>query len=494
METLAAFLDSAVARAPASEAVAAAPRAVVTGRLSWSELRAASREAAKKLVLAGAGKGTRIGLLCTNRLEWLPIAFGALRVGAVLVPLSTLWKRDELAHALAHADVQLLVTLDRFLRHDYLAMLREVVPDLPRPLYSSRLPALRRIVLLEGDAPGYERWSELPASVDDGFLDALERTVSPLDPATVFFTSGTTAEPKAVLHAHGALATAARGIAARLGIEPADAWWGHLPLFWSGGFVLGALATIAGGGRIVLQEVVDAASALELLEREACTIMAGWHQAGPLLDHPDFARRCLRLRKGTRADPELTRRLLGPDHRAVGCYGMSETATFVCAARSDDPEPVRLGTFGRPLGYYGIPRTQTFDAEGFFRTGDLGFVDQDGCLHFTGRLKDVIKTAGVNVAAAEVEETLLRHPAVQGAYVVGVRHPTRGENVAAFVVLRAAAAATPEELQAFCRETLASYKVPRCVFLVGETELPRTATGKVEKAALRRLAEARGGA
>ena len=527
METLAAFLDSAVARAPASEAVAAAPRAVVTGRLSWSELRAASREAAKKLVLAGAGKGTRIGLLCTNRLEWLPIAFGALRVGAVLVPLSTLWKRDELAHALAHADVQLLVTLDRFLRHDYLAMLREVVPDLPRPLYSSRLPALRRIVLLEGDAPGYERWSELPASVDDGFLDALERTVSPLDPATVFFTSGTTAEPKAVLHAHGALTTAARGIAARLGIEPADAWWGHLPLFWSGGFVLGALATIAGGGRIVLQEVVDAASALELLEREACTIMAGWHQAGPLLDHPDFARRCLRLRKGTRADPEVTRRLLGPDHRAVGCYGMSETATFVCAARSDDPEPVRLGTFGRPLegtevrivdratgdpapagregeilvrgptlmeGYYGIPRTQTFDGEGFFRTGDLGFVDQDGCLHFTGRLKDVIKTAGVNVAAAEVEETLLRHPAVQGAYVVGVRHPTRGENVAAFVVLRAAAAATPEELQAFCRETLASYKVPRCVFLVGETELPRTATGKVEKAALRRLAEARGGA
>ena len=142
----------------------------------------------------------------------------------------------------------------------------------------------------------------------------------------------------------------------------------------------------------------------------------------------------------------------------------------------------------------GAFRTQTFDAEGFFRTGDLGFVDQDGCLHFTGRLKDVIKTAGVNVAAAEVEETLLRHPAVQGAYVVGVRHPTRGENVAAFVVLRAAAAATPEELQALCRETLASYKVPRRVFLVGETELPRTATGKVEKAALRRLAEARGGA
>ena len=342
--------------------------------------------------------------------------------------------------------------------------------------------------------------------------------MSPVDWATVFFTSGTTAEPKAVVHSHGALATAARGIAERLGIGPDDAWWGHLPLFWSGGFVLGALATIAGGGRVVLQEVVDAASALELLEREACTIMAGWHQAGPLLKHPEFAGCRLRLRKGTRADPELTARLLGPDHHAVGCYGMSETATFVSAARWDDPEPIRLGTFGRPLegmeiriepvaageageilvrgptlmeGYYGVPRATTFDAEGFFRTGDLGFVDPAGFLHFTGRLKDVIKTAGVNVAASEVEAVLRRHPAVQAAHVVGVRHPTRGENVAAFVVFKARGGATPEELQGFCGESLASYKVPRHVFVVAEGDLPRTASGKVEKAALRRLAETR---
>ncbi|TMA95431.1 MAG: acyl--CoA ligase [Deltaproteobacteria bacterium] len=502
METLGAFLDAAVARAPAREALAAAPRAEVTARLGWAELRAASREAAKKLLAAGAGKGSRVGLLCTNRLEWLPIAFGALRLGAVLVPLSTLWKRDELAHALGHADVQLLVMLDR---------------ATPGALGSPRLPALRQVVLLDGEAAGCARWSELPAAVDDAFLDAVERAVSPVDWATVFFTSGTTAEPKAVVHAHGALATAARGIAERLGIGPDDAWWGHLPLFWSGGFVLGALATIAGGGRVVLQEVVDAASALELLEREACTIMAGWHQAGPLLEHPEFAGRRLRLRKGTRADPELTARLLGPDHHAVGCYGMSETATFVSAARWDDPEPIRLGTFGRPLegmeiriepavgeegeilvrgptlmeGYYGVPRATTFDAEGFFRTGDLGFVDPAGFLHFTGRLKDVIKTAGVNVAASEVEAVLRRHPAVQAAHVVGVRHPTRGENVAAFVVFKARGGATPEELQGFCGESLASYKVPRHVFVVAEGDLPRTASGKVEKAALRRLAETR---
>src|SRR5437870_3069113 len=420
METLGAFLDTAVARAPACEALAAAPRAGVTARLGWAELQAASREAAKKLLLAGAGKGARVGLLCTNRLEWLPIAFGALRLGAVLVPLSTLWKRDELAHALAHADVQLLVMLDRFLRHDYLATLRDVVPEIavaaPGALRSPRLPALRRVVLLDGEAPGCARWSELPAAIDDGLLDAVERAVSPVDWATVFFTSGTPAEPKAVVHGHAALATAARGIAERLGIGSDDAWWGHLPLFWSGGFVLGALATIAGGGRVVLQEVVDAASALELLEREGCTIMAGWHQAGPLLEHPEFAGRRLRLRKGTRADTELTARLLGSDHHAVGCYGMSETATFVSAARWDDPEPIRLGTFGRPLesmeiriepvaagaageilvrgptlmeGYYGGPRATTVHAEGFVRTGRLGLVGPAGVLPLPGRLEGV---------------------------------------------------------------------------------------------------------
>jgi len=528
MQTLGAFLDAAVARAPAREALAVAPGGEVTARLDWGALRAASREAAKKLLAAGAGKGTRVGLLCSNRLEWLPIAFGALRLGAVLVPLSTLWKRDELAHALAHADVQLLVTLDRFRRHDYLATLHDIVPELagavPGALRSPRLPALRGVVLVEGDAPGCAGWRRLPAAIDEAFLDAVEGAVSPTDLATVFFTSGTTAEPKAVVHAHGALTTAARGIAERLGIGPDDAWWGHLPLFWSGGFVLGALATIAGGGRIVLQEAVDGPSALDLLEREGCTIMAGWHQAGPLLEQPDFARRRLRLHKGTRTEPELTARLLGAGHQAVGCYGMSETATFVSAARWDDPEPIRLGTFGRPLenmevrvvepatgepaapgqvgeilvrgatlmeGYYRVPRATSFDAEGFFRTGDLGFIDAERYLHFTGRLKDVIKTAGVNVAASEVEAALLRHPAVQAAHVVGVRHPTRGENVAAFVVLRGSGGVTPEELQNFCRESLASYKVPRHVFMVADADLPRTGSGKVEKAALRRLAEAR---
>ena len=194
------------------------------------------------------------------------------------------------------------------------------------------------------------------------------------------------------------------------------------------------------------------------------------------------------------------------------------------AARYSDPETVRCETFGRPLegveiriidsetrkplprgetgeilvksptmmeGYYKVPRSATFDAEGFFRTGDRGYFDEDGCLHFGGRLKDVIKTAGVNVAAAEVEEALARHPSVKNAYVVGVPDPARGENVAAFIVLGADGSADAEAIRAFCREGLASYKVPRHVFFIGQDEVPRTGTGKIEKAALREAAISR---
>ncbi len=525
METLGAFLDAVAAAAPEREVVAHAPTDRVTARLTAAALRNASRAAARKLVALGVTKGMHVGFLCPNRLDWLPIAFGILRIGAVLTPLSTLWKRDEIAYALAHGDVATLIAVPRFLRHDYHARLVEIAPPLrdlgDAALHDPALPNLRRVVLLDDGAPGLPRWDELPAGADDALLDALEAAVSPTDPATIFFTSGTTAQAKAVVHTHGAITTSARRIAECLGVTPDDAWWGHMPLFWSGGFILGALATLAGGGRIVLQEVVEPGAALALLEAERCTIMAGWHQAGPLLEHPDFATRRLALRKGTYHAQAA--RLMGAGHQTIGVYGMSETATCVTAARFDDAEEIRTGTFGRALpgmeiriadaetrqpvargesgeilvkgstmmeGYYRVPRAASFDAEGFFRTGDRGWLDEAGNLHFGGRIKDVIKTAGVNVAAAEVEDALARHPAVQSAHVVGVPDPVRGENIAALVVLRQSNAASADALREFCRVELASYKVPRHIFVVDAAAVPRTGTGKVEKPALRRAAEA----
>src|SRR5260221_5909436 len=210
METLGAFLDAVTAADPERDAIAYAPWDRVTARLTRGALRAASRVAARKLIAAGVVKGMRVGLLCPNRLEWLPIAFGALRVGAVLVPFSTLWKRDEIAYGLAHGDVGLLLTVPHFLKHDYIERLYDILPALRRadgPLYAPAAPALRQVILLDGDASGMHRWGALADDVDDAFLDALERTVSATDLATIFFTSGTTAQAKAVVHDHAALTT-----------------------------------------------------------------------------------------------------------------------------------------------------------------------------------------------------------------------------------------------------------------------------------------------
>lgn len=523
METLPHLLDSLAAVDGSAEAVAWAPAADVQARLTWDELVAQSRLAARRLVGLGVGKGTRVGLLCSNRIEWLPLAFGILRTGAVLVPFSTLWKRDEIAYGLDHADVALLLTLPGFRRHDYLATLHEIAPELAaagaHELRAAAVPCLRRVFTVGERADGQPHFDDVEPVGDDAFLAALRERLSPADLATIFFTSGTTSQAKAVVHCHGALAASARRLAPCFGITPDDAWWGHMPLFWSGGFILGALATLAGRGRVVLHENVTAGDALTLLERERCTLMAGWHQAGPLLEHPAFDRSRLHLRKGTYH--ALAQRLMGAEHRAIGVYGMSETATVVTAARWDDPEEVRVGSFGSPLdgmqlrivdpesgaeaepgesgeilvkgptlmeGYCKVHRSETLDANGFLRTGDLGYLDERGALHFATRLKDVIKTAGVNVAAVEVEEALARHPAVRAAHVVGVPDAVRGENIVACIVPAPDTAADAGALRAFCRETLAAYKVPRHVLFLDAAEVPHTGSGKVAKAALRELA------
>jgi fatty-acyl-CoA synthase len=346
---------------------------------------------------------------------------------------------------------------------------------------------------------------------------ALAAAVSPADPATVFFTSGTTAEPKGVVHVQRALGRAAEDIARVLGIEADDRTWGYLPFFFTGGLVAVGLASLARGAAVVMQEVFEAGETLDLLESERCTLFFAWpHQAEALLAHPRFDAARLRLRKGVGANTKWAARLYPPDHQAVGTFGMTETGP-VCTAwpwntpvalrsashgpavagkeiRISDPEtgtPLPAGGEGEiqvrgPTlfsHYYRQRPGDCVDAKGFFHTGDLGRVDDDGALTFLGRIKDVIKTAGVNVAAAEVEAVLLAHPDVAAAHVVGVPDPLRGENVAAFVVPRSGV--TAEVLTAHCRERLASYKVPRHLWLRDEPSMPLKGSGKVDKLRLR---------
>src|SRR5205809_210370 len=228
--TLPAFLDGLAARFGEREALVSPRR-----RVTYAELAAESTAIARGLAARGVERGTRVGLLMPNWPEWIAAAFGVWRAGGLLVPLSTLNRPREMAYCLAHAEVRVLVAVRRFLRHDYVAGLEEGAP---------RLPALGEVVWLAPPGEG--------GAVDLAPLGApgspLAATVSPDDPATVFFTSGTTAEPKGVVHVHRALCRAAEEIAAVLGLAPEDRTWGYLPFFFAGGLVAVVLATLARGG------------------------------------------------------------------------------------------------------------------------------------------------------------------------------------------------------------------------------------------------------
>jgi len=498
-------------------------------QVSFNALLNESNRVAKGLASVGVSKGTRVGLLMPNRPEWLACAFGAFKLGAILVPLNTLLRTRELEYALRHADVTVLLTVAHFLRHDYLQMLRTMCPALDEPqqrFTAVQLPALRTVIVMGEERPAAARdfTTVLNAGVhlSDAWLAAAQGQVTPADAAAIFFTSGTTAAPKGVVHTHASMLTAAHNVADRLGLTPDDRTWGYLPFFFTGGLVAVALATLARGGAVLLQEVFDAGSTLRLMAQHGCTTLFAWpHQAEALLAHADFSKTALRLHKGVGANTQWAARLYPEDHQAVGTWGMTETGPMAASARYDDPLYVRASAHGRAMPglefrvvhpetghvlaagaegelcvrgsslmahYYKMSPAECFDTEGFFHTGDLARLDASGLLHFIGRIKDVIKTAGVNVAAAEVEAVLQQHPSVSVAHAVGIPHPTRGENVGV-VVVRRDERCIEEHLIAFCSERLATYKVPRLIVFCREADLPVLGSGKVDKQALRRLLE-----
>jgi acyl-CoA synthetase (AMP-forming)/AMP-acid ligase II len=515
-ETLPALLDAAAERYPSNEAFVG-PR----GRATFAALRADSLAIARGLAARGVGRGTRVGLLMPNRTEWLAVAFGVWRCGGILVPLSTLARQRELAHFLRSADVSVLLSVRRFLRHDYEAMLDEIAPGAgraPAPLLAPELPALRQLAWLDDEPSEAIRVLAAPGDALGGeWPGVLTARVAPADPATVTFTSGTTSDPKGAVHAHRALCRSALDVGTTLGIDASDRTWGYLPFFFNAGLVAVALATLARGATLVATEVFEPGEALDLLEAERCTVFFGWpHQAEALIQHPRFASAKLCLHKGVGANVPWSARLYPPDHRAIATWGMTETGPMFTAWPSTAALEVRASGHGAPFAgrevricdaetgkpvaegaageicvrgptlfshYDGLSPRDCFDAEGYFHTGDLGRIDARGGVHFLGRIKDVIKTAGANVAAAEVEATLLRHPAVGAAHVVPVPAGLRGEDVAAFVV--ASRPVEPAALVEHCRAELTSYKVPRQLWLRREDELPLRSSGKVDKAALR---------
>ena len=507
----------------------------------YGELFEAARAVAKGLAAAGVGKGAHVGLLLSNRPEWVVAAFGVSLVGGVVVPVNTFGTPEEIDTILRHSDASTLILQRSLLKHRFLDDLLDRHAELkdgrPGQVRCEALPALRRLfcVGLDEAEGAVETWDALllgGKEIDDRIVEGLANSVAPADDGVMIYTSGTTAQPKGVLHRQRAAVIQSWRFAEHYGLGVEDVVWTAQPFFWTAGICMSLGATLAAGGTLVLQEVFDASKALDAIEREGATVIHAWpHQEKALADHPSAGARDLsRVSKVNFSSPLAPLCGIKNDEWGThGSYGLSETFTLASAIPANAPAEDRERTSGRPLpgmdfrildpetgetlaageegeiavkgltlmrGYYKVESENVFDADGFFHTQDGGWLDAQGYLHWKGRLSNLVKTGGANVSPVEVESALTQYPGVRTALAVGVPHPSLGEALVLCAVRSGAssAKASEEELRAFLRERLAVYKVPRCVLFFEEQELAFTGNQKIQlgplrEAALRRLAE-----
>jgi fatty-acyl-CoA synthase len=525
--TLGDLLDEMAAARPDADA------AIARGaRLTYSELKGRADELARAFLAIGVRRGDRVAVLLPNRPEWLITMFAASKVGAITVGVSTFSSPREIAWTVEHCRPAAIVTLESFRGRGYLGALYGTCPELarsaPGQLRSERLPELRAVVCIdERRHDGVDRFVDFPAHasrVSEADRVAAQAEVTPTDPAYILYTSGSTATPKGVTLAHGGVVINGFHIGERQHLTAADRVWVAVPLFWSFGSVNALPAIMTHGGALVLQESFEPGEALALLDEERCSVYYGMaNMARAMLEHPDRPRRRLAAMRtgltiGVPEEIQMTMEAVGA-RELCNVYGSTETYGNCAVTDAGDALALRLETQGLPLpgmdirvvdpaservlargevgeirvkghvtpGYYSdVEQTRAaFDGDGYFKTGDLGLIRADGRVSFRGRFKEMIKTAGMNVAPLEVEAILATHGAVKQAYVVGVPDRERGELVVAAVELREGATASSEALTAFCRERLASYKVPARFVFRSADEFPRTATGKVQKPRLK---------
>jgi acyl-CoA synthetase (AMP-forming)/AMP-acid ligase II len=514
-------------------------------RLSYAELDETSRRLAARLVVAGIGKGSRVGVLLPNGCPWVQVWAAASRIGAVVIPVNTFYQPPELARFLRHSDIETLVAVGSFAHHDYLDRLEQIAPELasagPGPLLLPSLPQLRQVLLWEaserawaqgglGEAVGGSspRCGGERAGEAEALVDALGEDVHPSDVMLVTYTSGTTGEPKGVVHSHGALVRHARNLAQLSELDESARVWTPMPLCWVGGFAFTLLRAMSVGACFVTQELFEPASALALMERERITHVSAWPAVSKALtEHPNFATTDLStVRGGALYDAMPASKRPRDPSLVVSSLGMSETCgphTFWYPGEDETgaPEAYR-GTFGHEVpgtehrivdpdtgadlpegeegevlvrGYnlmlnlYKKERSEVFDADGWYHTGDRGYF-KHGWFFFTGRQSDLIKTSGSNVSPAEVEAYLQGVEEVKLAFVVGVPHPERGQDVVALLVPWGEAASLDlDALRRRMRSSLSSYKVPRHFFLISDAEVPWLVSQKADRAALAALAE-----
>ncbi|MCU1353771.1 MAG: lcfB 1 [Acidimicrobiales bacterium] len=499
-------------------------------RLTYADVEQRSADLAKGLLASGVGKGSRVGLLAPNGPDWIVAWLAASRIGGVVAMFNTYAKARELGWLLRHSDVALLLTADRYLGHDYLARLEDAVPGLApatrEEVFTETQPYLRSVWSFgAADRPWAGRVADLAARgarVSDELLRAVEDEVSPADPMVVVYSSGSTAAPKGAVHSHGAVVRHAHNLWQFRDLAADDVLYTPMPLFWVGGLSFTLVAAMHAGAALVFEEQFEPGATLDLIERERVTQVLGWpHMAKALIDHPTFADHDLSaVRGGTLAALQPS----SPADNALraNALGMTETlGPHTIESKDNVVPPEKAGTFGRAvpgiehkvvdpvtgedlkpgevgelwlrgypvmLGLHKVERDQVFTPDGWYRTGDGGHFDADGHFFYRGRLGDVIKTSGMNVTPRDVEVELEELPGVVLAFVTGLDHATRGQDVVAAVALAPGASASPEEIQQRLKEQVASYLVPRHVAVFAhQSEMPWLDSGKLDRRALAKI-------
>jgi fatty-acyl-CoA synthase len=498
---------------------------------SYRDLAAAAARLAGAMSARGIGHVNRVGILINNRHEWLETCFAATAAGAVAAPFSTWSKHEEVGYLLADSQIDALFVVDRFAQQDFAAMIAALVPEAasatPGAWRSARYPRLRTIVMLGAARNagwiGYEAFSADAVPIAAAAVGEAARAE---DDCLILYTSGSSARPKAVRLAHYGVVENGFNIGERMGLTPDDRVLLAPPLFWAYGATNALPATLSHGAALVLQERFDAGEWLALIERHRCTAVYTLPSiTRAAIRDPNFRRdRTASLRTGLMiGSPEEVRLAAMTLGAAQICnvYGSTEVYGNCCVTPHEMPLERRMETQGPPLpgvtirivaaesgkplppdeagavevggfvtpGYCGASaehNMSAFTADGYFRTGDIGYVDEAGEFYFVARDNDIIKRAGINVSPAEVENLLLQHPGVAQAAVVGAPDRDQGEAIVAFVVPAGSPAVNEPALRAHCRALASSYKVPDHIEICAS--LPTTETGKLFRRRLKELA------
>ncbi|MCQ0031728.1 AMP-binding protein [Burkholderia glumae] len=535
--TVGALLAETIARHPDRPAVVFREQGV---RWNWREFGDEVDALAAALVALGIAPGERVGIWAPNRVEWLLTQFATARIGAILVNINPAYRLAELEYALNQVGCKALIAAESFKSSHYTQMLRALLPEVdsqaPGALRCARVLSLRTIVSMSAQAPaGMFRFDEVLARGRTlrarAALDVLGAGLAQTDPINIQFTSGTTGSPKGATLTHRNIVNNAIAIAGVMHLGAHDALCIPVPLYHCFGMVLAALACVSAGAKMVFPGAAfDPLATLEAVQAERCTALHGVPTMFIAeLDHPEFGRFDLRtLRTGIMAGSpcpiEIMRRVVAEMHMAevTIAYGMTETSPVSFQSATTDSLEKRTTTVGRiqphleakivdatgaivPVGETGELCTRGYSVmsgywcdgagdggdaltraaivDGWMHTGDLATFDEEGFCNIVGRLKDMLIRGGENIYPREIEEFLFRHPKIQSAQVFGVPDAKYGEEVCAWVVLRAGETLDAEALREFCRGQIAHYKVPRYVRFV--EALPMTVTGKVQKFVMR---------